>query len=324
MSLPPEIHDPVPLGSHFERGVRLGVAFPHNVPGLAHGADASIVFTGAVEDLGLSYLTIADHVVGADTSQRPDWSGRYSADDPFHEVFVHLAYLAALTRLELMPAVLVLPQRPTALTAKQAAELSHLARGGLRLGVGLGWNAVEYAALGAEFTNRALRFDEQLMVLRKLWCEPVVTVRSAHHDLDRVAITPRPVARIPLWIGGGNSAAAHATGKIVRRIVDHGDGWISAPGTDTKRWATFAQQLRADAADTGRDPATIGVQLSVNVSPGGGADELRRRLEELHAINPSHLTLDTRSGQRSADQHIDDLAAAIDIARGCMEIADAY
>jgi len=296
-------------------GLRLGAAFPHQAPGFAHGADSSVVFTAAAEDLGIGYLTISDHVVGADPAGRPDWSGRYTNGHPFREALTHLAYLAALTRLELMPAVLVLPQRPTALTAKQAAELSHLCRGGLRLGVGIGWNAVEYAALGATFADRGARFEEQLSVLRQLWRDPVVTVHTRYHHLDRVAITPRPAAPIPLWIGGGNNAGPAIVRRVADRVLTHGEGWVSAPGTDVDQWARVVDALRGRAAQLGRDPDGVGVQLSLNLPPDGAPDDLRRALDQVLQLGPTHLTLDTRAGQRSAAQHIDDLAAAVDVVR---------
>src|SRR3546814_4681984 len=155
-----------------------------------------------VEELGFSYLDVFDHVLGADTTDRPDWPGPYGIDHEFHEPFVLYGFLVAQTRLGLATGVLVLPQRQTALVAKQAAELDLLSRGRLRLGVGIGWNPVEHEAMGLRFATRVQRYEEQIRVLRRLWTERVVTEMTEHHSIARAGLAPLPIQRpIPIWLG---------------------------------------------------------------------------------------------------------------------------
>jgi probable F420-dependent oxidoreductase len=181
--------------------VRVGVVFPQ----LESGTDVGAIreFLQAIESLGYVHLVAYDHVLGADTTTRPEWRGPYDQRSAFHEPFVFFGFAAAITHLELAPAVIVLPQRQTALVAKQAAELDVLTRGRTRLGVGLGWNTVEYEALGESFTNKSRRIEEQIAVLRKLWTEPVVDFTGRWHRIDRAGLNPMPLQRpIPIWMGG--------------------------------------------------------------------------------------------------------------------------
>lgn len=296
-------------------GVRLGVAFPHGDPGFATGTDAILAFTGAVEDLGYDYLTIADHVLGADARDRPGWPGRYDVADPFREVFVQLGHLAAITRLELVPSVVVLPQRQTGLVAKQAAELAELSRGGLRLGVAAGWNQVEFDALGMDFRTRGARLEEQIAVLRMLWTRPVVSFQGRFHALDRVGIAPRPPVPIPIWLGGGDGGSAGARERVARRVATLGDGWISPPGMPSARFAPVAAHVRELAGSGGRDVAEIGIQVTLLVPPDHESAALTDQLDHIKAAAPTHITIDTRGHGRSAARHVDDLAAVLDLVR---------
>jgi len=173
--------------------VRVGVVFPQTESGTDVGAIRE--YLQAVEQLGYVHLVAYDHVLGADASTRPEWKGAYDIRSSFHEPMVFFGFVAALTRLELAPAVLVLPQRQTALVAKQAAELDVLTGGKFRLGVALGWNAVEFEALGMSFTNRNKRMEEQVALLRELWTEPVVDFKGRWHRVDRAGLNPLPVQR---------------------------------------------------------------------------------------------------------------------------------
>src|SRR6266550_7850766 len=179
--------------------MQIGVTFPQT----EIGADPIVIrdYAQTVEGLGYSHLVAFDHVLGADPTHRPGWQG-YTYRQMFHEPFVLFGYLAALTHLELVPAVIILPQRQTALVAKQAAEIDILTGGRLRLGVGLGWNFVEFEALGEDFRNRGRRAEEQIEVLRRLWTEPVVDFDGRWHRIPAAGINPLPVQRpIPIWIG---------------------------------------------------------------------------------------------------------------------------
>ncbi|HEY9325316.1 MAG TPA: LLM class F420-dependent oxidoreductase, partial [Candidatus Limnocylindria bacterium] len=183
--------------------MRVGAVFPQLEIGT--DPDAIAKYARTVEDLGYDHLVIFDHVLGADANRPGGWTGAYDHRSMFHEPFVLYGYLAAVTsRLRLATAVLVLGQRQTALVAKQAAEVDVLSRGRLTLGVGIGWNAVEYEALGESFTNRGRRIEEQIAVLRALWTQEVVDFKGRWHRIDRAGIDPLPVQRpIPIWMGGG-------------------------------------------------------------------------------------------------------------------------
>ena len=288
--------------------VRLGLALPHTVAG------GRREMVAAAEAVGYRYLTLADHVLGADVTNRPDWKGLYTAADPFREVFVHLGHLAALTTLELVPSILVLPQRQTALVAKQAAELALLSEGGVRLGVGVGWNAVEYEALGADFATRGARMEEQIHAMRLLWTHPSVTFEGAHHHFDEVGIAPLPPAPIPVWIGGGLGGTDRARERVLRRIATLGDGWITPPPMTPERLAAAVADLREAAESAGRDPATLGVQATLTVFPGDDPAVVRARAASLLSAGPTHITIDCRSNRGgSLAEHIDTSSAAAEV-----------
>ena len=205
----------------------------------------------AAEDLGYAGIEVADHVFGA--TARDGWTPLYNETDPFHETFVTLGFLAAVTKtIRLSSGVLILPQRQTGLVAKQAAEADILCGGRLRLGVGVGWNFVEYQALGMDWNTRGARQAEQIEVLRRLWTDDVVTFRGRFHDLKEVSIIPAPIQRpIPIWLGGSSDAA-------VKRAARLGDGWmpIMAPEEAAPKIAVLREHLEA----FGRDPAGFGIE----------------------------------------------------------------
>jgi probable F420-dependent oxidoreductase len=230
--------------------VKIGAVFPQ----LEIGADPAVVrdWATTVEQAGYTHVHAYDHVLGADPANRPGWSG-YTDKSLFHEVFVLFGYLAAITTsVELVTGVLVLPQRQTALVAKQAAEVDVLSGGRLRLGVGIGWNQVEYQALGVPFRQRGALLEEQVDVLRRLWAEPVISYDGAFHQIVEAGLNPLPGRQIPIWFGGGAEAVLRRTGRI-------GDGWMpqTAPNAEAK---ARVDRLRGYAAEAGRDPATIGIE----------------------------------------------------------------
>ena len=184
--------------------MEIGVTFPQN----KIGADPFVIrdYAQAVEGLGYSHLLVYEHVLGADPTHRPGWQG-FTQQDMFHEPFVLLGYLAALTHLELVPSVIILPQRQTVLVAKQAAEVDILTGGKLRLGVGVGWISVEYEALGRDFHTRGQVIGEQIEVMRLLWSQEVVSYKGRYHTITEAGLNPLPVRRsIPIWMGGGADA----------------------------------------------------------------------------------------------------------------------
>jgi probable F420-dependent oxidoreductase len=205
----------------------------------------------AAEDLGYNGIEVADHVFGA--APRGDWKPNYSEHDPFHETFTTMAFLAACTKtIKLCSGVLILPQRQTGVVAKQATEVDILSGGRLRLGVGVGWNHVEYEALGMEWKTRGAHQAEQIEVMRRLWTEDEVTFTGKFHNLDRVTMLPMPVQRpIPIWFGGSSDA-------VVKRAARIGDGWmpIMAPDVAEPKLTLLREHLRT----FGRDPASFGLE----------------------------------------------------------------
>ncbi|HKW78175.1 MAG TPA: LLM class F420-dependent oxidoreductase [Candidatus Limnocylindria bacterium] len=245
--------------------MRVGVVFPQTESGTDVGAIRE--YLQAVEQLGYVHLVAYDHVLGADASTRADWKGPYSATSSFHEPFAFFGFVAATVKLELAPAVIVLPQRQTALVAKQAAEIDILTGGRFRMGVGLGWNTVEFEALGMSFTNKNKRIEEQIALMRRLWTEPVVDLEGRWHRVDRAGLNPLPVQRpIPVWMGG-------SVDEALKRIARIADGWFAQHPPNENGRATF-ERFRGWLRENGRDPATFPIEGRVSVARiKGGPDE---------------------------------------------------
>lgn len=206
----------------------------------------------AAEELGYDHIEVPDHVFGA--TARDGWSPRYNEQDPFHETFVTLGFLAGVTTtIGLASGVLILPQRQTGVVAKQATQVDILSGGRLRLGVGVGWNHVEYEALNEDWKSRGTRQREQVEVLKKLWCDDLVTYQGRFHQFTEVNITPRPVQRpIPVWFGGSSDA-------VVKRAAQIGDGWMPIMAPDHEAEAKL-EQLRNHLSDCGRDASAFGIE----------------------------------------------------------------
>ncbi|HEY7126746.1 MAG TPA: LLM class F420-dependent oxidoreductase [Ktedonobacterales bacterium] len=237
--------------------MQFGVTFPQT----EIGNDPSVIrdYAQAAEELGYHHILAYDHVLGASLSTRPNWSGPYNSNTAFHEPFVLFGYLAAITKqVELVTGVIILPQRQTALVAKQAAAVDVLSGGRLRLGVGVGWNDVEYEGLNEDFHNRGVRSEEQIAVLRALWKEPAITFEGRWHHINNAGINPLPVRRsIPLWIGG-------STDITLKRVARIGDGWFPQPGPEKARG--MIERLRDYAQEAGRDPKSLGIEARLSIS----------------------------------------------------------
>ena len=235
---------------------RTGVVFPQT----EIEADPIVIrdFVQAVEDIGFSHLVAYDHVIGASIDDRPDWSGPYTVKDPFHEPMTLFGYLAGQTRhLGLMTGVVILPQRQTVLFGKQAAQVDFLSGGRLEVGVGTGWNQVEYEALGVDWATRGALMDDQIRVLRRLWTEPHFTERSRFHTISDAGINPMPIQRpIPIFLGGHAPAA-------MRRAAEKGDGWLTFFYADEaeKPLAEFWQAVTS----AGREPASVRIENIVSM-----------------------------------------------------------
>lgn len=284
--------------------MRLGVVFPQT----EIGTDPVTIrdFAQAVESLGYDHLLIYDHVLGADTSNRPGWLA-YTTEDMFHEPFVLFGYLAGCTqRLELTTGIIILPQRQTALVAKQAAEVDVLSGGRLRLGVGTGWNSVEYESLGMDFHTRGVYIAEQVKVLRALWTQKTVTFRGRWHTIVEAGLNPLPVQQpIPIWFGG-------AADVVLRRAARLADGWIYGGGLSNPYTRApsgspreLVERLREHIRAAGRDPASLGIEGRIGLDRGG-PDDWRHQVDEWRGLGVSHLSVGTmRAGLATPDAHIE-------------------
>jgi len=260
--------------------MQLGAIFPTT----EIGSDPSAIreWAQAAESLGYGHLVTYDHVIGAMHAERdPRLMGPYTENDAFHEPLVLFGYLAGVTTtLELATGILILPQRQTVLVAKQAAEVDLLSRGRLRLGVGTGWNWVEYDALGSAFDRRGARFEEQIGLLRRLWREPVVDFTGDEHRVDRAGLLPLPERDIPIWFGGFTPVA-------FRRAARVGDGFQfgSAGPAIRGQW----EQLKQLLSEAGRDTASFGAEATIDYS--AGADAWKAEADAWREAGGTHFSL---------------------------------
>ena len=284
--------------------IQLGAIFPQT----EIGSDPVAVrdYAQAAESLGYDYILAFDHVLGANPASRPGWRGVYSHEDAFHEPFVLFGYLAAVTeRIGLATGIIILPQRQTVLAAKQAAEVDVLSGGRLRLGIGIGWNEVEFEALGQDFGNRGRRSEEQIDLMRALWTSGLVTFEGRWHRVTDAGINPLPVQRpIPIWFGGSDD-------RVLRRIARMGDGWISnlRQPDDTAR--RIVDTLRSYVAEAGRSVDEIGIEGWTSMRGGDPAESVRAWAE----VGATHVSVNTmRAGLRSPQDHIDAIRSFMDAA----------
>jgi probable F420-dependent oxidoreductase len=273
--------------------VKIGAVFPQ----LEIGADPKVVRDWAitVEEAGYNHVLAYDHVLGADPANRPGWTG-YTDKSLFHEVFVLFGYLAAITsRLELVTGVLVLPQRQTALVAKQAAEVDLLSSGRLRLGVGIGWNHVEYDALGVPFEKRGARLTQQVELLRKLWDQPVISYNGDFDRVEEAGLNPLPQRQIPIWFGGSADPVLRRTGRI-------GDGWMPTSAPDEKARRQLAL-IRRTAEEAGRDPSTVGIEARLTLGAVPEQD-WRAFADGWRDLGATHLCVNTMNlGLSRPEEH---------------------
>lgn len=277
--------------------MKLGVVFPQT----EIGADPAVIkdYAQTVEGLGYDYLLAFDHVLGANPNRPGGWKGVYAYTDAFHEPFVLFGYLAGVTqKLELATGVIILPQRQTALVAKQAAQVDVLSGGRLRLGVGLGWNEVEYEALDANFHNRGKRSAEQVALLRELWSQELVIFKGQYHTVNDAGLKPMPVQRpIPIWFGGGSEPS-------LKRMARLADGWMSSSRLPDANLEGMLARLRGYIAEAGRNPAEFGLDPWITIAqrPVAEWERLAARWRELGA---THLGINTmRAGFTSIQEHL--------------------
>jgi len=278
--------------------MKIGAVFPQ----IEIGGDPIGVrdYAQAVEDMGYTHVLAYDHVLGASPNGR-DFPMAYTDQSLFHEVLTLFAYLAGLTtKVELVTGVVILPQRQTALVAKQAAEIDVLSGGRFRLGVGLGWNPVEYESLRENFHDRGRRIEEQVAVLRKLWTEPVVEFHGQWHHIDRAGINPLPVQRpIPVWFGGTDERA-------LKRLARIGDGWMPNR-KPAEGWPANVARVREYVRESGRDVDKFGLEGRVNTA-NQTPDQWRADAEEWRSMGADYLDVNTMgAGLRGPQAHIDRL-----------------
>ena len=284
--------------------MKTGVVFPQT----EIGADPVAVrdYVQAVEALGYAHMMAYDHVLGADTNQHANWEGSYTSESMFHEPFVLFGYLAGVTTtLELVTAVLILSQRQTALVAKQAAEVDLLTGGRLRLGVGVGWNHVEYEALNQDFSNRGRRYAEQIPLLREFWTNDVVGFDGKYHKVDHAGVNPLPVQRpIPIWMGAGARANPVPTDRVLRRVASLADGWFPQmqPGDDAK---FTVERLQTFLSEVGRESSSMGMEPRINLADGN-PEIWQAHADAWQSMGATHVSINTmRAGLNSPQDHID-------------------
>jgi probable F420-dependent oxidoreductase len=275
--------------------MRIGVVFPQTEIGVDPGVIRD--YATAAEELGYQHILAYDHVLGANPASRPGWRPTYTHKSPFLERFVLFGYLAGLTKaIELVTGIIVLPQRQTALVAKQAAALDVLSGGRLRLGIGIGWNAVEYEALGANFKDRGARSEEQVQLMRRLWTEELVTFEGRWHKITDAGLNPLPVQRpIPVWFGGTDDRA-------LRRLARLGDGWFPLLAPDEKCREAI-ERVAAYAREAGRDPREIGIEGRITY--GQDPDSWVATVESWQKLGATHLSINTMNSGLATAAHID-------------------
>lgn len=273
------------------------------------GADVGGVreFAQGVQELGFAHLLAYDHVLGADRERHPDLTGPYRTEHQFHEILVVFGYIAAVApELELVTGVVIAPQRQTALLAKQAAEVDLLTNGKFRLGLGIGWNFVEYEALGEDFTNRGRRFEEQIELMRRLWTEPVFDYEGRWHTITAAGINPLPVQRpIPIWIGASAERA-------LRRAAELADGFFPQRPLDGG-WPETLARMRTWVEEAGRDWSAFGIEQRISVG-SGTPDDWRATADEWRELGATHLSLATMGGELAGvEGHLERLREAHEV-----------
>ena len=296
--------------------IQIGAFFPTNdMP-----ADRVAIrdWAQAAEAIGFDFVVVSDHVLGADWSALPDFdeslvkaNGSYDVDDSFHEIFVTMAYIAAVTeRVGLASGVLILPQRQTSLVAKKAAQLDVVSGGRLRLGIGVGWNPVEYEALGQDWRVRGRRQAEQIELMNQLWTNRTVTFDGEFDRVNHAGIKPLPIQQpIPIWFGGGAE-------PVLRRAAKYGQGWIPLqPQFRPDKLEGPLERLHSYLKAEGREPSTFGLDGWV-VSSIGGPDEWQTEAERWVTVGATHVTFYTsKLGIGGVEQQIEAMNQFYDVVR---------
>jgi probable F420-dependent oxidoreductase len=277
------------------KNMQIGAVFPHNEIGT--DPQAIKAYAQGVEALGIGHLLIYDHVLGADPDREGGFRGPYDKDVAFHEPLTTFAFIAAVTeQIEMITAVMILPQRQTVLVAKQAAEVALLSKNRFRLGVGVGWNKVEYTGLNEEFSNRGARQAEQVEVMRKLWGEDSIDYTGKYHRIEKASINPRPSQPVPVWFGGSAPA-------LLDRVAKLGDGWIPLMGANDKAQACL-DQIKATREGAGISFDGFGIQAQAQYA-GGDPDRWIKHAQAWQDMGCTHLAIATHNaGETNVDGHL--------------------
>ena len=275
--------------------MKLGIVFPHDEIGTDPGAIKA--YAQGAEAIGADHMLIYDHVLGADPDRPGGWKGPYDKDVAFHEPFTVFSFMAAVTsKIEFATSVMILPQRQTALVAKQAAELAILSENRFRLGIGTGWNEVEYEALDVPFARRGARQAEQVELLRKLWVQDSLTYQGDCHTVTQASILPRPSRPIPIWFGGSAPALLRRCGRL-------GDGWFPLGGPNESSKNAMAS-IRAAREEAGLSWDGFGIQAQAQ-SRGGDPERWKNHHDRWRNLGCTHLAIVTHYiGNASVDEHL--------------------
>ena len=288
--------------------MRIGAVFPQTEAGTDIGAVTDYIQN--VESLGFDHVLAFDHVLGANASSRPGWSGAYQHTDSFYEPMTFYSYVAAITsRLELATGVIILPQRQTALFAKQSATLDLISGGRLRLGIGTGWNQVEYEALGENFHNRGKRSEEQIDLLRKLWSQELVTFEGKFHTVTDAGLNPLPPGRsIPIWFGG-------MADPVLERVAKLGDGWLPLGSQNDKLKISF-DTLKKYLDQNSKSMSDIGVEAMISLKNSDSDTDIRKDLSSWAEMGTTHISINTMNcGLKFPGEHIKAISNFIKIAK---------
>ena len=287
--------------------MRIGAVFPQTESGTDPGAIKA--YSQAVESLGFDHILAFDHVIGANAESRPGWSGAYRHTDSFYEPLVLFGHIAATTeKIELVTGIIILPQRQTVLAAKQAATVSLLSGGRLRMGIGIGWNPVEYEALDQDFSTRGKRSEEQIDLMRSLWQNELITYEGKSHKVTDAGINPLPPeGSIPIWFGG-------TADIVLKRVARLGDGWMPVGKPDESR-QLMIEKLTGFLREEGRDIGDIGIESWVTLKDLSDSD-VQNEIDGWQNLGATHLSVNTmNSGLKFPDEHINAIEKFLQMAR---------
>tara|TARA_B100000749_G_scaffold269946_1_gene249235 strand:+ start:2771 stop:3637 length:867 start_codon:yes stop_codon:yes gene_type:complete len=287
--------------------MRIGAVFPQTESGTDPGAIKA--YSQAVESLGFDHILAFDHVIGANAESRPGWSGAYRHTDSFYEPLVLFGHIAATTeKIELVTGIIILPQRQTVLAAKQAATVSLLSGGRLRMGIGIGWNPVEYEALDQDFSTRGKRSEEQIDLMRSLWQNELITYEGKSHKVTDAGINPLPPeGSIPIWFGG-------TADIVLKRVARLGDGWMPVGKPDESR-QLMIEKLTGYLREEGRDIGDIGIESWVTLKDLSDSD-VQNEIDGWRNLGATHLSVNTmNNGLKFPDEHINSIEKFLQMAR---------